>query len=76
MGFKMKLILNTLSRGKKSLNPKDIISAVKYLNYFVDTLHITSSDMDYGFGDLYIKNHKIATISYNGMIIEMEKRLK
>ena len=70
----MKLKLNTFSRGKKEVEVKDIFEAVKTLNNFIDKEFIPSSDMNKGFGDVILDKKKICEISYNGMVIDMEKR--
>ena len=74
----MKLNLNNTRNNNVSARVETILEAVKYINKYVDTTGLASSEMDCGFGELTDENTGkiIATISYNGMVIEMEERLK
>jgi hypothetical protein len=54
----------------------DLIDAIKTLNTFVDDLNLGFSELDCGFGDLFEDwGEKVCEISYNGLVINMEKRL-
>ena len=67
----MKLILNNTKVGQDYRELKSFSSlqdAVDILNAYVRSLNLCSSEMDLGFGDVYMHGRLWYQISYNGKV--------
>ena len=65
----MRLILNNTRKGEDYREVKSLKEAVKVLRDYVYKLLLRSSEMDFGFGDVYIDGNLKDQISYNGSVI-------
>jgi hypothetical protein len=72
-----KIKLNNTRAGEviKHARSGDLLECVKILNNYVEDTNLGSSEMDIGFGDVLDDNDElICNISYNGLIINFERR--
>lgn len=65
----MKVILNNIRIGEDYREAETLKKVVSMLNNYIKTLMIRSSEMDLGFGDVYVDGELKYNISYNGEVI-------